>query len=511
MSSLEAVVRELRWSAARSSAVQYILHAILASAGWILAVLVAARLLPIEQTYRIAAYGVPVVFAVVAVVWVVARPGPMNLMRTADLQLSLKERLSTAWERRHADGPMDSVLRQDALRHASRAPLAAAFPIQFRRREGLAVVALILASVALAVLPNAMDQVMSQRRADKASQARAAATVEAVQKKLAAAPSPAPVDPQVQKILQDARARITAAQDPRSALQNITPAEQQLARLSDPRTPGQASTAQNLSNSLSATSAGRSVSQALNDSPSKGAQAIRDLASQLQSLTPQQKDELAKALANAAQHAQDPAMASSLQHASQSLSSGDLSAASTALSDLAGQLDSLQQQMTNDQEIAAAINGLEAAREGLAAQADRDASQSAQGAAAAGSGSGNAQASGSGSGIGTGNGSGSGTGNGGGGTGNGGTGGVGNGSGTGSGSPTKPTERIFVPGRPVPGQMENEPTPLGPGQDVPLTPYTQVIQSYRQAALDATNRTLIPVSASDLIRMYFSSLSEPPR
>jgi hypothetical protein len=515
VSSLEAVVRELRWSAARSSAVQYILHAILASAGWILAVLVAARLLPIEQTYRIAAYGVPVVFAAVAVVWVIARPGPMNLMRTADLQLALKERLSTAWERRHADGPMDSVLRQDALRHASLAPLAAAFPIQLRRREGLAIVALILASVALAVLPNAMDQVMSQRRADKASQARAAATVEAVQKKLAAAPSPAPVDPQVQKILQDARARITAAQDPRSALQNITPAEQQLARLSDPRTPGQASTAQNLSNSLSSTSAGRSVSQALNDSPSKGAQAIRDLASQLQILTPQQKDELAKALANAAQHAQDPAMASSLQRASQSLSSGDLSAASAAMSDLAGQLDSLQQQMTNDQEIAAAINGLEAAREGLAAQADRDASSSAQSAAAAasGSGSGNAQASasGSGSGNGIGNGSGSGTGNGSGETGNGGTGGVGNGSGTGSGSPTKPTERIFVPGRPVPGQMENEPTPLGPGQDVPLTPYTQVIQSYRQAALDATNRSLIPVSSSDLIRMYFSSLSEPPR
>jgi hypothetical protein len=491
--------------------VQYLLHAMLASAGWVLAVLVAARLMPIEQIYRIAAYGVPVVFAVVAVVWVIARPGPMNLMRTADLQLSLKERLSTAWERRQADGPMDSVLRQDALRHASRVPLAGAFPIQFRRREGLAVIALILAAVALAVLPNAMDQVMSQRRADKASQARAAATVEAVQKKLAAVPSPAPVDPQVQKILQDARARITAAQDPRTALQNITPAEQQLARLSDPRTPGQASTAQNLANSLSATSAGQSVSQALNVSPSKGAQAVHDLASQLQSLTPQQKEDLAKALANAAQHAQDPAMASSMQRASQSLSSGDLSAASTALSDLAGQLDSLQQQMTNDQEIAAAINGLEAAREGLAAQADRDASQSAQAAAAAasGSGSGNAQASGSGNGTGTG--SGSGTGNGGGGTGNGGAGGVGNGSGTGSGSPTKPTERLFVPGRPVPGQMENEPTPLGPGQDVPLTPYTQVIQSYRQAALDATNRTLIPVSASDLIRMYFSSLSEPPR
>src|SRR5258708_5860326 len=205
MSSLESVVRELRRSAARSSAFRYFLHAILASAGWVLAVLVAARLMPIEQTFRIAAYGVPVVFAVVAVVWVIGRPGPMNLMRTADLQLAMKERLSTAWERRHADGPMDSVLRQDALRHASRVPLAAAFPITVRRREALAVGALILASVALAVLPHAKGHPMSQRRADKTSQARAAATVEAVQKKLAAVPSPAPVDPQVQKILQDAR------------------------------------------------------------------------------------------------------------------------------------------------------------------------------------------------------------------------------------------------------------------------------------------------------------------
>jgi hypothetical protein len=407
---------------------------------------------------------------------------------------------------------------QDALRHASRVRLAAAFPIALRRREALLVFALILASIALAVLPNSMDKVISQRRADQASQARAAATVEAVQKKLAAAPSPAPVDPQVQKILQDARAKIAAAQDPRSALQNITPAEQQLARLSDPRTPAQASTAQNLANSLGATSAGHNAGQAINLSPAKGAQSLRDLGSQLQSLSPQQRDELAKALANAAQHAQDPAMASSMQRASQSLAAGDLGAASTAISDLAGQLDSLQQQMSNDQEIAAAINGLEAARGELAAQADRDSQSSQSGlATASGSGSGNAQASGSGSGSpgsGSGNGSGDGNGNGQGnvtGTGNGGSSGLGNGSGSGSGSAAKPTERIYVPGKPVPGQTENEPTPLGPGQDVPLTPYTQVIQSYQQAALDATNRTLIPASASDLIRLYFSSLSEPAR
>jgi hypothetical protein len=250
---------------------------------------------------------------------------------------------------------------------------------------------------------------------------------------------------------------------------------------------------------------------------------MRDLASQLQTLTPQQRDELAKALATAAQHAQDPAMASSMQRASQALAGGDTSAAGLAMSELAGQLDALQQQMSNDQEIAAAINGLEAARSGLAAQADRDASQSAQAGAAGSptagaSGSGNAQASGSGNGNGNGSGNGSGSGSGSGngsgsgsGTGNGGSGGVGNGSGSGSGSAAKPTEKLYVPGRPVPGQAENEPTPLGPGQDVPLTPYTQVVQSYQQAALDATNQTLIPVSARDLIRLYFSSLGEPAR
>jgi len=64
-----------------------------------------------------------------------------------------------------------------------------------------------------------------------------------------------------------------------------------------------------------------------------------------------------------------------------------------------------------------------------------------------------------------------------------------------------------VPGQPVPGASEAEPAPLGPGQDVPMTAYTQVIQAYRQAALDASNQTLIPGSERDLIREYFATLS----
>jgi hypothetical protein len=516
VSSLEAIVRELGWSAARSSAVRYLLHALLAGAGWILAVVLIARVVPIEQTVRLAALGIPVAFAGMAVAWALARPGPARLMRTADLRLGLKERLSTAWERRLDNGPMDAALRRDALEQAARAKLSAAYPFGLRRREGLLTVALVIAAIGLALLPNPMDQVLAQRSADRAAQAHAANTIAATQKKLAAASSPAPVDPQVQKILQDAKAKIAAAPDPRAALQNITPAEQQLLQLSDPQTPARVSSAQNLANSLSTTNAGRSASQSINASPSKGAQSIRDLASQLQSLSPQDRAELAKALAAAAQHAQDPTMAASLQQASSALSSGDLSSAAIALNNVAGQLDSLQQQVNNDQDIAAAINGLEAARGQLASQADRDAGGSATqgsgspGAAASGSGNGNGSGTGTGSGSGNGNGAGSGSGNGSGsGSGSGGTGGQGSsGSGAGSGSAAQSSERVYVPAQPVPGQSENDPAPLGPGQDVPLTPYTQVIQGYEQAALDAANQSLIPGSERDLIRAYFSSLGE---
>ena len=499
MSSLEAVVAALRRSDARSSVPPFLLHAMLGAAGWIGVVLLVTRLVPFEPRVQLAAVGIPVMLVVAATAWIVSRPGPGALMRRADEGLGLKERLSTAWERRASSGLMDDLLRRDALEHAEGNRLSRAFPIRLSKREAGVLAIVAAAAVLLAVLPNPMDQLLAQRRADAASQARAATAVQDVLNKIAASTTPA--DPKVQKILTDTQKQIRQAPDPRQALQAISPAEQQLLQLSDPQTPARTSTAQNLASSLSATKAGKAAGQALTASPSKGAQALRQLASQLQSLTPQERAQLAQALATAAQHASDPAMAASLQSASSALSSGDsaaaAAAAAAALTDLAGQLDSLQAQQNTDQQVASAINGLETARQGLAAQADRDA-------AGAGAASGNGGASpGASPGAGNGTGSGSGTGSGG----SGGTGGTGaSGSGSGSGQGAKPSEKLFVPGQPVPGQLENDPTPLGPGQDVPLTPYTQVVQAYRQAALDATNQSLIPGSEQDLVREYFSSL-----
>ena len=494
----------------------YLVHAALGAAIWIAAVQVVARVVPVERRIQVAALGIPVVLVVVAIAWIARRPRPDVLMQMADLHLGLKERLSTAWERRSADGMMDGLLRQDALQHALRDRLVRAFPIRINRREAWAVAIVAAAALALAVLPNPMDRLLAQAQADRASQAKAASTIHDVQAKIAAGTKTAPADPKVQKILSDTAKQIQDAKDPRQALEAISPAEQQLQQLSDPQTPARTSTTQNLASALSTTDAGKAASQALSSSPSQGAQAVRNLAAQLPVLSPQEQAQLAKALAAAAQNAKDPAMAAALQRASDALSSGDLAAASAALGDLAGQLDSLQNQQSNDQQIASAINGLEAARQALAAQVDRDAAGSspasggagASPAAAASAAAGNGNGSGNGNANGNGNGNGNGYGNGNG-NGTGGSGGTGSsGSGSGTGTAAKPGEKVYVPGQPVPGQQENDPTPLGPGQDVPLTPYTQVIQSYQQAALDATSQSLIPGSEQDLVREYFARLGE---
>src|SRR6202023_2325613 len=260
-----------------------------------------------------------------------------------------------------------------ALQHAARTRLAAAFPVRVNRGEASLVAVLAIFALALAVLPTPMDQVLAQRQADRTSQARAAKAIQDAQKKITDSAKPTPVDPQVQKILQDAQAKIGQADSPRKALETITPAEQQLQRLTDPGTPALSSSAQNLANALSGTAAGRSAAQAISTSPSQGAQSVRDLVSQLQTMSPKDRQELAKALAKAAQQAQNSTMRDSLSKASSSLQNGAPSSAAQALSDVASQLDSLQQQQNTDQAVASAINGLEAARQELAAQADRDA------------------------------------------------------------------------------------------------------------------------------------------
>jgi hypothetical protein len=523
MPTLEQVVRDLGLAAARARGFRYLLRALVGAAAWAGLVMAFAHLAPIEGAPLVASAGLPLALLGAAVLWAVRRPGPMVLARVADARLDLRQRLATAWERRDSTSAIDLRQRRDALEQAAPLALAAAFPVRLRRGEVSVLAAIAVAALAVSLLPNPMDRVIAQRHADQRSQSLAAATLRRTADQAAARRPAAGVDPQVQRTLRDAAARISRARDPRQALETITPAEQRLAQLSDPATGAQAADAQSLADALSSTAAGRAAGQALSSSPAAGAQGLRDLAGRLQDILPADRAELARALSRAAQQTHDPAARQSLQDASSSLAAGDTTAAASALNQTASRLSALDRAVANDNEIASAINGLEAARSELARQADRDAAAGQGGPGGRGAGAGQSpgaspsaggSASGSGNGkgaagAGQGNGTGTGSGNRNG-TGNGGSGGRGaSGSGSGSGSGSRQsTERIYVPGQPVPGHSEDAPTPLGPGQDVPMSPYTQVIPAYEKAALDVIDHSAVPGSEKDLVRRYFSSLGE---
>src|SRR5260370_32908068 len=70
VTSLESVVRALRGSDARSSALSYLLHAALGVAVWVGTVQVAARGVPVERRIHLAQPGIPVVLAAVAIAWI---------------------------------------------------------------------------------------------------------------------------------------------------------------------------------------------------------------------------------------------------------------------------------------------------------------------------------------------------------------------------------------------------------------------------------------------------------
>jgi hypothetical protein len=499
MPGLKQIVGELQRAADRARAARFLLHALLAAATIAVALLLLGRFFPIEpQAFTI--FALPISLLVTFAAWLVTRPSADLVVQVADLRLGLDQRLSTAWERRHQQSPLDQHLQADAVAHTARLPVKRAFPMRLDRREAGFLGLLSIGFVVLTLLPNPMESVIARHNADHAAQAAAANTLQSSRAALQA--SRAPDQAKVEQILEKAQRDIAAAPDPQHALEAITPAEERLQQLADPRTPRLENDRQSLANSLQGSSSAPNAAGAIASSPKEGAAALRGLAGQLPSMSPAEQKEVANRLQQAANNSQDPSMRQSLQQASTDLKKGDTQSAAGDLEQAAQQLDSLQQQEDNASEVNQARNALESARQQLAQQADRDAGRVPQPQANNGQPAGGTSGSSQGQPGQTGSGSGAQQASSGqaGQTGR-------QGSGSGGGNAAAPTERIFVPGQPAPGEQANQPEPLGPGQEVPLRPYTEVVNSYQQAALDVVENASIPASQKDLVRDYFSSIA----
>ena len=177
--SVEEVLEGFRRRALADEALRWGLRAAIGICGWGIALLIASRIWPIASALAIWGAGAAGLVAAAGVGWMRNRPDLGRVARTADARLGLAERLASA----HAfaavaangrpgtgePGELPALLEADALAHTAGRHPGEAYPIRRHRPSALIAGSSALALVVLAFLPNPMDAVVAQRRADQAT------------------------------------------------------------------------------------------------------------------------------------------------------------------------------------------------------------------------------------------------------------------------------------------------------------------------------------------------------
>jgi hypothetical protein len=482
-----------------------------------LAVEVVYRRWPMEPGWPalVASVGVGVGLAVagLALSW----PSRQVVARTADMRLGGRERLTTALQFATEGGWLYVRQRDDAAAFAASADLAGLGPVQVPVKTlALAAVAA-AAAVVLAVLPNPALQTLREQRAHAAAQAATADQIDAIARQVAGQGKPGE-DPAKREALarelQQAASGVRKAPDPQSAVASLSQAQQQLSQLKDPnqgaKQDAAAAAGKQLAQNADAAKAGNALaSQDLQGASSE----LNKLAQNLTNLSPQQQQQLAQALSQAASTSSgDSKLQESLRQAAQALQRGDTAAAQQALQGAAAEAQSLNAGEQFEGDLNQAINALQQAKQPLESQAagqgqqgqgQQGQGQQGQG-QTQGSGQGQAQGQGQGQSQGSGQGQAQGQGQGQGqpGQSSGGSGGGGT-----SGKPASGTEKVYVP-----SQARDTGNGLNqgsqPGVQNELVPYEQVLADYQRSALSQVDRADIPEQERQLVQQYFSDLSK---
>jgi len=484
--ALETLLQGFRRRALADEALRWSLRAVIAAGAWGIVLSVAARIWPIERAAQIWDAGAVALVLSALIGWVRSRPDLAHVARTADARLGLAERLASALAFAGDPAELPAMLRADALARASARRPGDAYPAGRHRPSALVAGTSALALIVLASLSNPMDSVLAKRRADQAAVNTITSQLKKTQEQLKAAEGSRPTDQQkaIDKALNDALKKLGAASSPRQALESLAALNDKLQSLDNPSTAGQAAGAAAAGAALGTSPAGEALGGALSAGQlAVAADQAKQLATALSGLTPDQRTQLAQALADAATSAGDTPLGNALAQGGAALSAGDVGGAQQALNQAAGAMSSLAQQQAGEQSLGQAQAALQQSLQ----QANQAASQGSQG-------------------QGQGQGSGNGSGSGGAGTGS----GVGSGGGSGgSGSAGSPSEKVYVPKTgAAPGTEPLPAGPLGPGQTVPQTGYQSVLGSYSQVELNALNQTVLPPSERDLVQQYFAGLDQ---
>ena len=421
------------------------------------------------------------------------RPALAASARRVDVLLGLRDRLGTAWEYRDDSSSLPALQRRDALEKLGAFKPVQAVSLRPGRVRLLTIGVVALAFVLLLVLPNPVNAAYQQQQAFQNSISRQIAQLNHIRQLIdSQASTPQQVRDQIDKILQQAMSQLQQAKDANQAQQILAQAQQQLNQLRDPQEGAKANATASAASALQSSSNAnvKAAGKALATRDNKGlSNALKQLASQIGSMSADQRAQLARQLAQAANAASgNPQLASALQQLAKAVadgSSNDIADAINAVQNVAA-ASSAEQSKTNS--INQAAQALQNTANAVASSSNSSPNATAnqippslvpgQGRSPSSSPSSN--------------------------PGDQGTGGQGN-----KGGKTGKSEQVFVPGQVNSGNSTvTSNGDSGTVQQGTSVSYAQVLAQYMQMAHDAIDNSNIPPDLKSLISGYFDSLNK---
>jgi hypothetical protein len=502
---------------------------------------VAARIWPLEIVWMWS-FAILLIYILSVIILITFRfQSPLKVALRVDMELNLKERLSTAVALSRRDlsqfstsYPTDLLERQkrDALNTAAAINPRQAIHLRWHYRPLVLAAVLGISALTLAFMPNPMDEIRADREAIvKAAQAEAE-HIEELQEQIATSEDLSEEErEELLRLLKELAESLRQNRGDRAeALADISKVEEALRQKYDPTSGMRQAALEALAaqmQSLAGMQAGDKADLA------DATEALEQLAEQLAQMTNTQQQSLSQTLAQMAARASQSgeyALAQALAAMAQAAASGDQQAAQQAAQDAGEAMSQSQAELSKQASLGQTLSQLQGSRQAI--------SQAGQGRTVAGSGSGQANGQGNGQGNEQGNnqGQGQGQGDGQGQPGGGGgttadtlppgtsSGQAGDPSGQGRSSAISGQEpQVYTPWErrqdegdpfyiPVADSGEGEtqvrerydPFPGSPGQA--LVPYHEVFFTYMDVANQAIEQSYIPSNLKDFVKEYFSQL-----
>lgn len=412
--------------------------------------------------------------------------------RRVDALLGLHDRLGTAWEYREDSSPLPALQRRDALERLGAFTPASAISLRPGRVRLLTLGIVTLALVLLLVLPNPVNAAFQQQQAFQNSLSRQITQLNHIRQLIDSQGAiPQQLRDQLDKILQQALSQLQQANDATQAQQILAQTQQKLNQLRDPQADSKATANAAAASTLQSSSNSnvKAAGKALATGDSKGlSNALQKLASQVNSMTADQRAQLSQQVTQAANAASvNPQLASALQQLAKSIADGN----ANDIADATKTVENAAASANASQSIANSINQAAQALQNIA---NAIASSTNTGANATSNQVPNSLTPGQGRSPSTSQSPGQG---------DQGTGGQGN-----TGSKTGKSEQVFVPGQVGAGNStitsNGDSGTVQPGSSVS---YAQVLAQYTQMAHDAIDNSNIPPDLKDIIGGYFNSLN----